>query len=231
MRTAEIRRENRPQNLEDLMKLDLDHAPIREIKAVMIKMGISPHDCFERSDLKKKLIDNVPELKFEMEKKQSSMPSPRGSTSSMSSLSSYGYDETNTISKSPANSSCSLSIYIPVSSLLTDMGNSFDADELDDLRTEKKRLEIEVKSLKQQVNKMEQQLGTRENQLGMKKGQLVAKEGEIASLKSDLQKMTVRANQAERQFLELQGKQKVLYTFATTSKAFIYDFAGWSGWR
>jgi ATPase subunit of ABC transporter with duplicated ATPase domains len=67
MRSAEICQENRPQNLEDLMKLNLDKAPIKEIKAIMIKMGISPHDCFERADLKKKLIENVPELKFEME--------------------------------------------------------------------------------------------------------------------------------------------------------------------
>ena len=99
MRSAEIRRENRPQNLEDLMKLDLDKAPIKEVKAIMIKMGISPHDCFERADLKKKLIENVPELKFEMERKQSSSSmASRGSTSSMGS--SYGYDATDTISKS-----------------------------------------------------------------------------------------------------------------------------------
>ena len=101
MRSDEIRRENRPQNLEDLMKLDLDKAPIKEIKAIMIKMGISTHDCFERADLKKKLIDNVPELKFEMERKQStSSLSSRGSTSSMSSISSYGYEGTDSISKS-----------------------------------------------------------------------------------------------------------------------------------
>lgn len=97
MRSAEIRRENRPQNLEDLMKLDLDTAPIKEIKAIMIKMGISPHDCFERADLKKKLIENVPELKFEMERKQSSASlASHGSTSRMSN---YGYGSTNTISK------------------------------------------------------------------------------------------------------------------------------------
>lgn len=100
MRSAEIRRENRPQNLEELMRLDLDSAPIREIKAIMVKMGISPHDCFERADLKKKLIDNVPELKFEIERKQSSSSlSSRDSTSSLGSLSSYGYESTNSISK------------------------------------------------------------------------------------------------------------------------------------
>ena len=110
MRSDEIRRENRPQNLEDLMKLDLDKAPIKEIKAIMIKMGISPHDCFERADLKKKLIDNVPELKFELERKQSSssFPSRHGSTSSMSSVSSYGYDGTDAISKSHRSHSNSL---------------------------------------------------------------------------------------------------------------------------
>ena len=51
--------------------MDLDSAPIREIKAIMIKLGISPHDCFERSDLKKKLIQNVPELRIHIERRAS----------------------------------------------------------------------------------------------------------------------------------------------------------------
>lgn len=38
---------------------------------------------------------------------------------------------------------------------------------------------------------------------------LAAKDREIANLKSDLQKMTVCANQTERKFMDLQGKQKV----------------------
>ena len=54
------------------MKLDLDKAPIKEIKAIMIKMGISSYGCVEREDLRKKLIENVPELKFEIDRKQSS---------------------------------------------------------------------------------------------------------------------------------------------------------------
>ena len=37
----------------------------------MIRMGISPHDCFERADLKKKLVENVPELRREMERRES----------------------------------------------------------------------------------------------------------------------------------------------------------------
>lgn len=89
------------------------------------------------------------------------------------------------------------------------MGSSFDDTELDDLRSENKRLEIEMKSLLQQVDKMELQLATKENQLGMKDGQLSTKDREITILKGDLQKMTVRANQAERKYLDLQGKQKV----------------------
>ena len=76
-----------------------------------------------------------------------------------------------------------------------------DNSELNDLRSENKRLEIVVKSLCQQIDTMELQLG-------MKNGQLSAKDKEIAILKSDLQQMTVRANQAERKFLDLQ-KQKV----------------------
>ena len=76
-----------------------------------------------------------------------------------------------------------------------------DNSELNDLRSENKRLEIVVKSLRQQIDTMELQLG-------MKNGQLSAKDKEIAILKSDLQQMTVRANQAERKFLDLQ-KQKV----------------------
>ena len=90
-----------------------------------------------------------------------------------------------------------------------DMGSSFDDTELDDLRSENKRLEIKMKSLHQRVDKMEQQLGSKENQLGMKDRQLSAKDREISILKGDLQKMTVRANQAERKFLDLQGKPRV----------------------
>ena len=48
--SAEIRRESRPQHLEELLKMDLDTDSIRSIKDIMIRMGISPHDCFERAD-------------------------------------------------------------------------------------------------------------------------------------------------------------------------------------
>ena len=64
--------------------MDLDTSPTRDIKAIMLKMGISPHDCFEKSDLKKKLIANVPELRIAIERKAS-----QSSISSVSSTSSF----------------------------------------------------------------------------------------------------------------------------------------------
>lgn len=51
--------------------MDLNTDSIRSIKDIMIRMGISPHDCFERADLKKKLVENVPELRREMERRES----------------------------------------------------------------------------------------------------------------------------------------------------------------
>ena len=87
-RTTEMRREARPQHLEELLKMDLNSASVRDIKAIMIKMGISPHDCFERADLKKKLKENVPELRIALERQQSSASiSSRGSVSSAGGLS------------------------------------------------------------------------------------------------------------------------------------------------
>lgn len=84
-KSAEIRRESRPQHLEELLKMDLDTASIKDMKAIMIKMGISPHDCFEKTDLKKKLLESVPELRIATERKGSI--SSRGSVSSMGSAS------------------------------------------------------------------------------------------------------------------------------------------------
>ena len=85
-RNAEYRRETRPHHLEELLKMDLDTAPIRDIKAIMIKMGISPHDCLERSDMKRKVRENVPELRMTMEKSESfqSMSSQSSVSSNMS---------------------------------------------------------------------------------------------------------------------------------------------------
>ena len=65
------RREERPQHLSELFKLNLDSAPIRELKAIMEKMGISPRGCIDRKDLKEKLHANVPELRLRQGMKES----------------------------------------------------------------------------------------------------------------------------------------------------------------
>ena len=65
------RREERPQHLSELFKLNLDTAPIRELKAIMEKMGISPRGCIDRKDLKEKLHANVPELRLRQGMKES----------------------------------------------------------------------------------------------------------------------------------------------------------------
>ena len=57
-------RQERPQHLDELFKLNLDTAPIKELKKIMEKMGISPRGCLDRHDLKEKLHANVPELRL-----------------------------------------------------------------------------------------------------------------------------------------------------------------------
>lgn len=57
-------REMRPQHLEELRKMNLDSAPAKDIKNIMEKMHISTVGCINRSDLKEKLMQSVPELKF-----------------------------------------------------------------------------------------------------------------------------------------------------------------------
>lgn len=57
-------RQERPQRLEELLKMDLDSAPIKELKSIMEKMAISPRGCLNRKDLKEKLVDSVPELRL-----------------------------------------------------------------------------------------------------------------------------------------------------------------------
>jgi hypothetical protein len=68
--TAKERSEKRPQYLQELLKMDLDSMPVRDIKAIMIKLGVSPHGCVERKDLTKKLMENVPELRRKVEEEQ-----------------------------------------------------------------------------------------------------------------------------------------------------------------
>lgn len=62
-REEEIRRQNRPQAVAELLKTDLDVASVKVIKELMAKLGISSVDCLSKEDLKKKLVDNVPEYR------------------------------------------------------------------------------------------------------------------------------------------------------------------------
>ena len=68
---------SRPQVLEELMKMDLDTAPIKEIKDKMGKLGISYVGLIERSELVDKLLENFPELQMKMASKQGGATSLR----------------------------------------------------------------------------------------------------------------------------------------------------------
>lgn len=75
-------RQERPHRLEELLKMDLDSAPIRELKNIMEKMGISPRGCLNRKDLQEKLLESVPELRL----KQQSESSPNSPSNERLSL-------------------------------------------------------------------------------------------------------------------------------------------------
>ena len=60
----EERRRNRPKALDELMKMDLDTARIKDIKEVMSMLGVSYVGLYERKELLDKLKANVPELRL-----------------------------------------------------------------------------------------------------------------------------------------------------------------------
>jgi flagellar biosynthesis GTPase FlhF len=64
-------RKERPQHLEELLRMDLESAPARELKGIMEKMGISSLGCLSKKDLKEKLMDGVPELRFRVSNESS----------------------------------------------------------------------------------------------------------------------------------------------------------------
>ena len=66
--------ELRPQHLEELRQINLDKAPIRELKGIMEKMGITSRGCISRKDLKEKLLENVPELRLQQSGQLSGAP-------------------------------------------------------------------------------------------------------------------------------------------------------------
>lgn len=69
-------RQERPQHLEELFKMDLDSATNKQLKAIMQKMGISFLGCLDRKDLKDKLMESVPELRLRQPDSQPKSSSP-----------------------------------------------------------------------------------------------------------------------------------------------------------
>ena len=57
-------RKERPKYLEELLKMDLDSASIKNLKTMMEKMHVSHRGCLDRKDLKERLYENVPELRL-----------------------------------------------------------------------------------------------------------------------------------------------------------------------
>ena len=61
---------NRPKVLDELMKMDLDTARIKDIKEIMSKLGLSFVGLCERKDFLDKLKANVPELRLKTSQAQ-----------------------------------------------------------------------------------------------------------------------------------------------------------------
>lgn len=55
---------DRPMYVKEVLEMDLDRASIGSLKHVLKNLGISMVGCVEKQDLKKALIDNVPELRI-----------------------------------------------------------------------------------------------------------------------------------------------------------------------
>ena len=72
-REEELRR-SRPQAMDELMKMDLNTARIRDIKEVMSKLGISYVGLYERKEMVDRLKANVPELRTKSGPQLSSSP-------------------------------------------------------------------------------------------------------------------------------------------------------------
>lgn len=74
-------RKQKEEHLDELLKMDLDSSSIRELKAIMVKMGVSTVGCLSKQDLKEKLFDQVPELRI---RRPGYNPKPRSHNTSMS---------------------------------------------------------------------------------------------------------------------------------------------------
>ncbi len=157
---AEKRREDRPKHLRELLKMDLDTAPARDLKATMIKMGIPLRGCVEKADLKKKLIESVPELRMEVERRASE-----------ASITSLGSSSTNS---RPASVSSGLNF--AADPLLGGGG----AGSVQELQEQNRKLEGQVKELKRKMGAKESEVLDLE--LAMKKMTARANDAEEQAL-------------------------------------------------
>ena len=74
-------REERPKHIQELLSVDVESASAGQLKKMMRNLGISSTGCVEKQDLRKKLVDSVPELRIKVGSKtqpgSSSLPSSR----------------------------------------------------------------------------------------------------------------------------------------------------------
>lgn len=56
--------EQREKHMDELLRMNLESASARELKDIMEKMGVSDRGCLSKADLREKLINSIPELKF-----------------------------------------------------------------------------------------------------------------------------------------------------------------------
>ncbi len=73
-------RQERPGHIRDLLAMDLEQASAGQMKRMMKNLGISSTGCVEKQDLRRKLIESVPELRIKMgSKSQASTSQPTSS--------------------------------------------------------------------------------------------------------------------------------------------------------
>ena len=61
--------QTRPENVQKLLDLDLSVAGVKHLKEIMKGMGISSVGIFEKADLRKHLVQSVPELRMHLQSK------------------------------------------------------------------------------------------------------------------------------------------------------------------
>jgi len=73
-------KQERPGHVRDLLAMDLEQASAGQMNRMMRNLGISSMGCVEKQDLRKKLVESVPELRIKMgSKTQASSSQPTSS--------------------------------------------------------------------------------------------------------------------------------------------------------